>query len=128
MTLNNQIYSDFDISLKTQNDGDITRDLEEEAVKNSLNNIFSTLKGERRMLPQFATVMSNLLFEPMDDTTAKRIGRLIREAIERWEDRVIVRKIHINANYDLMQYECTLSFRIIPSKDYYTTTFILKQG
>ena len=52
--MKNYNYSDIDINFILQENGDLKNSTELEAIKNSLRNIMSTLKGERRMLPEFA--------------------------------------------------------------------------
>jgi len=122
------IYSDFDSELEMQQDGDIQRDLEEEAIRNSLINIINTRQGSRRMLPEFAINLMDLLFEPMDDTTAYEIGNRVFGAIERWDDRIIVEDLNIHQDYDKGEYDITLDFRLKSSRRVETVNFILKQG
>jgi len=122
------IYSDFDAELEIQQDGDILKDLENEAIRNSLINIINTRQGSRRMLPEFAVALMDVLFEPMDDTTAREIGNRIFGAIELWDDRVIVEVLNVNQNFDKGHYEITLDFRLKTSRKIETVNFILKQG
>lgn len=119
------IYSDIDIELEKQTDGDITRDTEFKAIKNSLMNIVNTMKGSRRMLPEFATDLYNLLFEPMDEETARSIGEEIIESIERWEDRVEIIDILVKPNYDTNKYDCRLNVRILTTNEMESVDFIL---
>ena len=44
-----------------------------ELVKIDLLNHFNTRKGERVMLPEFGTIIYNLLMDPLDDTTKNLI-------------------------------------------------------
>jgi len=44
-----------------------------ELVKVDLLNHFNTRKGERVMLPEFGTIIYNLLMDPLDDTTKNLI-------------------------------------------------------
>jgi phage baseplate assembly protein W len=76
------IYSDIDIELSKQLDGDVQKKINTEAIENSLENIFNTLKGSRRMLPEFATNIFNYLFEPLDETTAYSIGEELLAGIK----------------------------------------------
>jgi phage baseplate assembly protein W len=121
-------YSDIDMSLEQQSDGDILRDTDIEAVKNALINIINTRQGSRRMLPEFAVNIYDLLFEPMDDTTAYDIGSRIFGAIESWDDRVIIENVNVHQNADKNQYEVTVDFRIQTSQVVETVNIILKQG
>ena len=57
------VWSDVDPEYTKQEDGDIQRDTEVNAIFNSVKNIILTIQGERRMLPTFATNVYGLLFE-----------------------------------------------------------------
>lgn len=122
------IYSDIDISLTKAQDGDVLRDEEEDAIKNSLQNIINTLQGSRRMLPEFAVDIHGILFEPMDDTTAYEIGNRLLGAIDDWDDRIVVENINVHSNYEQAQYEITLDYRVKTSNVVETVEYILKQG
>jgi len=106
------IYSDFDGKLERQQDGDITLDTELEAVKNSLQNILTTRKGSRRMLPEFGGTIEEMLFEPMDEITARRIANDILAAIQFWDNRIEILGIDMTVNYDAQQYEVDMVYRI----------------
>ena len=106
------IYSDFNLNLPRQTDGDIERNTEIDSILNSIKNILGTKKFSRRMVPPFGANLENLLFEPIDENTARTIGREILYAIEEWEDRVIVEDLNINPLYDASQYEITLTFSV----------------
>ena len=122
------IYSDIDIELEQQAGGDILRDTETEAVRNALINIINTRQGSRRMLPEFAVNIFDVLFEPMDDTTAYDLGNRIFNAIESWDDRVIIENVNVHQDYDKNHYEITVDFRIKTSQVTETVNIILKQG
>ena len=125
MTIRSFVYSDVDMELNHQTDGDIQKDTDIEAIINSLNNIISTLQGSRRMLPEFAQDVWSLLFEPMDDDTARMIGERILEAVRIWEDRVEVTSIDIDTDYDTNLYNLRMNFTIKPLSDIQTVEFVL---
>lgn len=125
MTISTAVWSDFERSMEKQQDGDVTRDTEIEAVKNSIANILTTNPGSRRMLPEFAVNINKLLFEPMDEITARMIGETLLDAINTWDDRVNVEGLDIIPNYDHNQYDCKLSFRIVTSREVQIINFIL---
>ena len=125
MTHRTSVYSDIDLELSKQTDGDFTKDTEINAVINSLQNIISTLQGSRRMLPEFAMDIQNLLFEPLDERTAKMIGNRIVLAIETWDTRVEIVELNIVTNFDQNLYEMTLNFLIRPIEEVRTIEFVL---
>ena len=122
------IYSDVNIELNQQTDGDVEKNIELDAIHNSLANILSTRKGSRRMLPQFGTNLELLLFEPMDSLTSKKIGTTILSGIEAWEDRIVIDNINVNADYDNLQYNVDISYHIKnQGSNIIVVSFILRQ-
>ena len=103
-------WKDLDLNLSKQLDGDIKADLDIKAIENSLENIMNTFQGSRRMLPDFALPLYNLLFEQMDTTTAQNIGTYILHGIATWENRIILKDIKVTINYTENRYDITLSY------------------
>ena len=125
MASRTSVYSDLDLELTRQTDGDVKKDTEIDAVVNSLQNIISTLQGSRRMLPEFALDIQRLLFEPLDERTAKQIGNKIVTAIELWETRVEIIQLNVTTDYDANLYRMTLNFRIKPIEEIRAIEFVL---
>jgi len=105
-------WKDIDIELNRKNDGDIEDYTDEEAIKQSLKNIFMTLQGQRRRLPTFAMNLHFLLFDPIDEITAREIGENILSAIQIWEDRVVLDDILVKPNPDDSRYDISISYYI----------------
>ena len=125
MAIETAVWSDFERSMVQQQDGDITRDTEIEAIKNSIANILTTNPGSRRMLPEFAVNINRLLFEPLDEITARMIGETLLDSIQTWDDRVNVESLAIIPDYENNQYSCRLDFRVVTSRNIQTIDFIL---
>ncbi len=123
------IYSDFDIEMPRQADGDVRRVTEYEAVKNSLRNILRTKKGSRRMLPTFGAQLERFLFEPIDEITARDIGNTILQELAGWDDRIEIININVEADYEGMQYNITVTYSIRGSsyRDVDRIIFVLKR-
>ena len=122
------MWKDLDILLRKQQDGDLKVMTEEDAVVNSLSNIFGTMQGQRRMLPEFALPLFNILFEPIDEQTAYLIGNEMLSAIQKWEDRIEVLNVNVYPDEDNLQYVVTLTFKLRTStSEPQTYTTILKQ-
>lgn len=119
------VYSDIDMDIVRQTDGDLKKDTDVNAIVNSLNNIVSTMQGSRRMLPEFAQDIWNLLFDPIDEDTARLIGDRILEAIQIWEDRVEVRRVTIDPDYDSNQYNISVDFKIKKLEETKAINYIL---
>ena len=105
-------WKDIDINFEKKNSGDIKDMTDEHAISNSLTNIFKTIQGTRRMLPDFALPIYNILFEQMDNMSANRLGELLWDAIDRWEPRVVVEGIEVLTDNDNNQYVINLNYYI----------------
>ncbi len=125
MAVRSSVYSDVDMRLSKQTDGDIQRDNDVDAIINSLNNIVATMQGSRRMIPEFAQDIWALLFEPLDTETARMIGERLLEAIQVWEDRVEVTRIDINPDYDNNLFSLRMNFKIKTVEEEETIEFVL---
>lgn len=126
-TSSTAVWSDMDMELTRQTDGDITRDTDINAILNSVTNIINTLQGSRRMLQPFAANLRGLLFEPVDDITARMIAENLIESIKYWEDRIEITGFDIEPKYDDNLYNCRLMFNIVGSKEIEEIKFILSR-
>ncbi len=113
----NYIFADVDISFERGRDGDLVKDTDIEAIKNSLINILQTPKGTRRMLPTFGCNLEWYLFEPLDSITARDIGNTIVEAINTWEWRMVLDNVNVFSNEDNYQYNVTISYHLAEMGD-----------
>jgi len=115
------MWYDVDINFEKQIDGDINHMEDNEAIQNSLSNIWKTLQGSRRMLWPFASPSWGMLFEQIDEITARKLGELLMKSIEIWEDRIQVKNLHVTAKPDEGMYVVTLTYIVVTEGD---TTYI----
>ena len=82
------------------------------------------------MLPEFGANINELLFEPMDEYTAKRIGEIMFGEISAWEYRIVIDNLNVEGDLDNYQYNITISYHIkgIGELGAGTVKFILKQS
>lgn len=107
------MWYDIDINFEKQLDGDINHMEDIDAIQNSLTNIWKTLQGSRRMLWPFASPSWGILFEQIDEITARKLGQMILKSIEIWEDRIKVENLHVTAKPDNNMYVVTLTYRVV---------------
>lgn len=108
------IYSDINKNYYIDRQtSDFKKEYDVDAVRNSVINILTTKKMERRMLPEFGASLEQLLFEPITDLTSERIRRVIEEALNNWEPRVEVTAINIKADEDNMMYNIIVEYNIL---------------
>lgn len=80
--------------------------------------ILSTAIGERPMRPEFGCGIHDLVFEPVNATTANRIQQEVRHALEYWEPRIDVDDIALSADrHDPALLYITIGYRIRATND-----------
>ena len=107
------IYSDVNADFGLSSRGELLLDIN--AINSSIENILSTVPGERVFLPEFGSNIWGLLFDPVNENTADTLLTLLTNAVERWENRVVVdvRKSRVIPNYDENSYEVYIAYIIV---------------
>jgi len=77
--------------------GTIAQARYEQRVEESIFLILSTAPGERPMLPDFGCGIHDLVFERNNPGTIARVAQSVRRAVTRWEPRVDVLDIDVQA-------------------------------
>jgi len=107
-----EIWSEIDSRFVPDAQGRLKRVINVEAVKAGIDNILRTRKGERVMLPNFGSILPDIVFEPLTSTSVKLLRRIIKEDVERWDDRVIVETTDFYLDADNSSLSISLYFRI----------------
>lgn len=106
------VWSDIDPDFVQDGTGRIKIVEDVLAVQASIDNILRTSPGERCYLPQFGSSLQGLLFENITPTFSKMISRMIKDAIETWDDRVSIQEVGIRTDPDAGQVYISVSFSI----------------
>jgi uncharacterized protein len=62
-------------------------------VEQAIELILATAPGERPMRPEFGCGVHDFVFDSIDATTVGRMELAIRDALDRWEPRIIVETV-----------------------------------
>jgi phage baseplate assembly protein W len=84
--------------------------LNEDAINVSIENILSTLRGERLFSPYFGSTLPLQVFEQIDVSIAENLLDELLDAIALWEDRITIIKSEIELN--ILTNENTLTLLI----------------
>jgi phage baseplate assembly protein W len=95
---------------------DVTKKVDEEAVKASIRNLLSTKNYERPFHPEIGCQMYSLLFENFTPITKQVIKRTIFDVISKFEPRVSVQEVKINDASDNNSISVDITFKIINSE------------
>ncbi len=96
--ISNSTFQDFSPIIRGSNNKLIGYDfdLDEEAIKNSIRNIFTVQKGEVPGKPWFGNPLNIALFDLFDFFSEKDMEIAVQNALERWEPRINVIRIVVN--------------------------------
>jgi phage baseplate assembly protein W len=76
--------------------GGVALVVREREVEQSIRIILGTARGERPMRPEFGCRIHDHVFGPANGATAGQIAYDVREALERWEPRIVVREVGVS--------------------------------
>lgn len=117
------IYSDLSYSFELEVDGNLKLVTNLDSIKQALKTLFFTRKGIRVMDADFGAEIDNYLFEQLSEATAHEIGRLAVRTIEKYEPRIEILELHVEADFDNLSYNLSLSYRV-PTYEFTEDIFI----
>jgi len=95
---------------------DVTKRLDEEAIKASVRNLIQTRNFERPFHPEIGCQVNALLFENITPVVYQIIKKTIFDVIEKFEPRVVVLDVKAQETPDTNTLDVTIIFRIINSE------------
>lgn len=109
-----RLYKDLDLSF-TRNPvtGDVSKKIDVNAVKQSLNILMQTNFYERPFAPEKGANLRAYLFEPMSNLVANVLQSTVRNMITSYEPRVRIETIVVRPNFDMDSYEIELRFFVV---------------
>jgi len=91
---------------------DLKADYDENAIKNSLRNLFNTKPGQRFLFPLYGLDLNQFLFEAITPVNAQLIGEKIVSSIEKFETRVTVLNVNVVSDPENNKYDIDITVRI----------------
>jgi phage baseplate assembly protein W len=108
-----EVSSVFNTTLRTTVPGnDIKTDWDENAIKNSLNNLFNTRPGQRFLFPKYGLNFNQFLFDAITESNARVIGETIYNGITNYEPRVTVLGVNVEADPDNNRYNISIILQL----------------
>ena len=80
--------------------GDVTKKVDEEAIKSSIKNLIQTKNFERPFHPEIGCQVFSLLFENFTPVTREVLKKTIYDVIEKFEPRASILSVKINETAD----------------------------
>lgn len=97
-----ETFSDISMVSKLRpdkKDFTLNKNIDVDAVKSAMRNIFTWIRGERILDPEFGTNLRSILYNPIGEFTSDQITSDIQNIILQYEPRVEIDKI-INISND----------------------------
>jgi phage baseplate assembly protein W len=91
-----------------------------EAIRNSLQNLFSTRPGQRFLFPEYGLDLNKFLFDIVNENNGQILGNLIFNTVNENEPRVTVTNVTVLLDPDNNQYVIDI-FLIVPLLNIETT-------
>lgn len=76
------------------------RNLDVNAVKRSVRNMFEWIPGERILLPEYGNVLRDILYEGITDFTAEKLINELQNMVFKWEPRAEIDKVFRKENVE----------------------------
>lgn len=122
ITRKTNVYKDIDLNfLAHPVTGDISKKIDEEAIKQALRILLLTQNFERPFHSEIGSPWRGLLFEPSNPLLNNMIKRIVSETIANFEPRVEVIDVDVIDKTDNNEITVSVIFRMIGS----STTFIV---
>lgn len=96
------IFSDLDFNFKRNPlTGDITRKIDEEAVKQSMKNLILTNFYERPFQSSVGSPVRGILFEQMTPMMGVLLKKSIEQVLQNFEPRIVLQGVDVSLENDL---------------------------
>jgi phage baseplate assembly protein W len=106
---------------------DVTKNINEYAVINSVKNLMSLSYYEKPFRPEIGSGLRSLLFENVDPIVAEQIKTAINDTISNYEPRVSILSISATGYPEDNGYSISLTFFIINNPNPVTIDFFLER-
>lgn len=126
--MQNRKYSDLDLHfIPNPVSGDISRNIETQAVIGSVRNLLLTNHYERPFHPDIGANITKLLFENATSLTANALQKEIRNVITNYEPRVTITNLIVTMNLDQNGFDVEMDFFINNNSSPVSITLFLER-
>lgn len=128
MSRNTRIFSDLDLNFTPHPvTGDITRRLDEAAIKQSVRNLLQIRHYEKPFHSEIGSPLIELLFEPLTPITGLMVKRAIIDLISNFEPRVNLIDVEVISSDDNNSLYVSITYKIVNTERPLTLDFVLER-
>lgn len=112
-SIQQEFYSDFSIDFsKNPITGALARLSNEDSVKQSIKILILSIVGEWPHANRLGSLVSNQIFELIDDISASVLESTIQDVLRKFEPRIATHKVLIGSDPDNHQYNIQILFTL----------------
>jgi len=127
-TRSQEFFSDFTRNLdQIPGRTDLSRIVNENAVRESIFNLVMTDRGERLFQPNIGCDIRGSLFENIDPSSILILKENIKSTIKTYEPRCNLRDVEVSANLDTNELSVKIVFSVINSNNTSSLTIDLNR-
>ena len=128
MSRNTRLFSDLDLNFTPHPvTGDITRRLDEAAIKQSVKNLLQIRHYEKPFHSEIGSPLNELLFEPLTPITGLMVKRTIIDLIANFEPRVDLLEVEVISSDDNNSLYVNITYKIVNTERPLTLDFVLER-
>lgn len=126
--IKNNVFKDLDLNFTAHPvKKDVSKNLNEMAIINSVKNLVLTNHYERPFQPEIGSNVRKLLFENVDNFIASQLESALEETVTNFEPRVQISKITAVPSPDENRYNVQMEFFIINQTNPISIRFFLER-
>lgn len=123
-----RLYKDIDLSFsQNPNTKDVNKKIDVQAVKQAIKILVNTQFYERPFNPKFGSQVRALLFDLMDEQTARILATTLQLAIENFEPRARVEEIICRPNFEQNSYDIQILFFVVGVREQQNLELVLER-
>ena len=123
-----RLYKDIDLSFsQNPNTKDVNKKIDVQAVKQAIKILVNTQFYERPFNPKFGSQVRALLFDLMDEQTARILATTLQLAIENFEPRAKVEDIICRPNFEQNSYAIQILFFVVGVREQQNLELVLER-
>ena len=122
------MYKDIDLSFsQNPNTKDVNKKIDVQAVKQGIKILVNTQFYERPFNPKFGSQVRGMLFDLMDEQTARILATTLQLAIENFEPRAKVEDIICRPNFEQNSYDIQILFFVVGVREQQNLELVLER-
>lgn len=116
MAVTKEYYSDLSYKPVLNQLGDVTKVINTDAIKQSIQTIMYTVPGSRLFEPQFGVGIERFLFEEFSPATGQAIGKAIETGLSKYENRIVLQSVQVSLLEADLSYNVAIQYVVIDTQ------------